>query len=130
MMSEQRRAGSWIKTGPEGILKGTYETFEEAARQHFGASLQGRLLLTSGLGGMGGAQPLAATMNGAVMLAVEVDESRIDKRLATGYCDRKTSSIDEALIWIDEARVTGAPLSVGLVGNAADVLPQLASRGI
>jgi urocanate hydratase len=130
IMYGQMTAGSWIYIGSQGIVQGTYETFGSVARKHFGGSLAGRFVLTSGLGGMGGAQPLAATMNGAVMLAVEVDESRIDKRLATGYCDRKTSSIDEALIWIDEARVAGAPLSVGLVGNAADVLPQLASRGI
>ena len=130
MMYGQMTAGSWIYIGSQGIVQGTYETFGSVARKHFGGSLAGRFVLTSGLGGMGGAQPLAATMNGAVMLAVEVDESRIDKRLATGYCDRKTSSIDEALIWVDEARVTGTPLSVGLVGNAADVLPQLASRGI
>ena len=130
IMYGQMTAGSWIYIGSQGIVQGTYETFGSVARKHFGGSLAGRFVLTSGLGGMGGAQPLAATMNGAVMLAVEVDESRIDKRLATGYCDRKTSSIDEALIWVDEARVTGTPLSVGLVGNAADVLPQLASRGI
>jgi urocanate hydratase len=130
IMYGQMTAGSWIYIGSQGIVQGTYETFGSVARKHFGGSLAGRFVLTSGLGGMGGAQPLAATMNGAVMLAVEVDESRIDKRLAIGYCDRKTSSIDEALIWIDEARVTGTPLSVGLVGNAADVLPQLASRGI
>ncbi|MFN2601702.1 MAG: urocanate hydratase [Gemmatimonadaceae bacterium] len=130
IMYGQMTAGSWIYIGSQGIVQGTYETFGAVARKHFGGSLAGRFVLTSGLGGMGGAQPLAATMNGAVMLAVEVDEARIDKRLATGYCDRKTSSIDEALIWIDEARVTRTPLSVGLVGNAADVLPQLASRGI
>ncbi len=130
IMYGQMTAGSWIYIGSQGIVQGTYETFGSVARKHFGGSLTGRFILTSGLGGMGGAQPLAATMIGAVMLAVEVDESRIDKRLATGYCDRKTSSIDEALIWIDEARITGTPLSVGLVGNAADVLPQLASRGI
>ncbi len=130
IMYGQMTAGSWIYIGSQGIVQGTYETFGSVARKHFGGSLAGRFVLTSGLGGMGGAQPLAATMNGAVMLAVEVDESRIDKRLGTGYCDRKTSSIDEALIWVDEARVTGTPLSVGLVGNAADVLPQLASRGI
>ena len=130
IMYGQMTAGSWIYIGSQGIVQGTYETFGSVARKHFGGSLAGRFVLTSGLGGMGGAQPLAATMNGAVMLAVEVDESRIDKRLATEYLDRKTPSIDEALIWVDEARVTGTPLSVGLIGNAADVLPQLASRGI
>ena len=130
IMYGQMTAGSWIYIGSQGIVQGTYETLGSVARKHFGGSLAGRFVLTSGLGGMGGAQPLAATMTGAAILAVEVDESRIDKRLATGYCDRKTSSIDEALVWIDEARVTQSPLSVGLVGNAADVLPQLAGRGI
>ena len=130
IMYGQMTAGSWIYIGSQGIVQGTYETFGSVARKHFGGSLAGRFVLTAGLGGMGGAQPLAAAMTGATILAVEVDEARIDKRLATGYCDRKTSSIDEALIWVDEARVTGTPLSVGLVGNAADVLPQLAARGI
>jgi urocanate hydratase len=130
IMYGQMTAGSWIYIGSQGIVQGTYETFGSLARKHFGGSLAGRLVLTAGLGGMGGAQPLAATMNGAVMVAVEVDESRIDKRLATGYCDRKTSSIDEALGWVENARKRSTALSVGLVGNAADVLPQLASRGI
>src|SRR5258706_10968013 len=112
MMSEQRRAGSWIKTGPEGILKGTYETFEEAARQHFGGSLQGRLLLTAGLGGMGGAQPLAATMNGAVMIAVEVDRARIERRLEARYLDTTAESLDEALSLAREARAAGRALSI------------------
>ena len=129
-MYGQMTAGSWIYIGSQGIVQGTYETLGAVARKHFGGSLAGRFVLTSGLGGMGGAQPLAATMSGAAALIVEVDESRIDKRLATGYCDRKTSSIDEALAWIDEARLARSPLSVGLVGNAADVLPQLAGRGI
>ena len=130
IMYGQMTAGSWIYIGSQGIVQGTYETFGSVARRHFGGSLAGRFVLTSGLGGMGGAQPLAATMAGAAILAVEVDESRIDKRLATKYCDRKTASIDEALDWIEQARVTTSPLSVGLVGNAADVLPQLAARGI
>jgi urocanate hydratase len=129
-MYGQMTAGSWIYIGSQGIVQGTYETLGAVARKHFGGSLAGRFVLTSGLGGMGGAQPLAATMTGAAILIVEVDESRIDKRLATGYLDRKTSSINEALVWIDEARVTRSPLSVGLVGNAADILPQLAGRGI
>jgi urocanate hydratase len=130
IMFGQMTAGSWIYIGSQGIVQGTYETFGSVARRHFGGSLAGRFILTSGLGGMGGAQPLAATMAGAAILAVEVDESRIDKRLATKYCDRKTANIDEALGWIDEARVEKMALSVGLVGNAADVLPQLAARGV
>ena len=130
IMYGQMTAGSWIYIGSQGIVQGTYETFGSVARKHFGGSLAGRFVLTAGLGGMGGAQPLAATMTGATMLAVEVDEERIDKRIATGYCDSKTSSIDEALTWINDARANRKALSVGLVGNAADVLPQLAARGI
>ncbi len=130
IMYGQMTAGSWIYIGSQGIVQGTYETFGSVARRHFGGSLTGRFVLTAGLGGMGGAQPLAATMAGAAILAVEVDEARIDKRLATGYCDRKTASIDEAIGWIDEARAAKSPLSVGLVGNAADVLPQLSARGV
>jgi urocanate hydratase len=130
MMYGQMTAGSWIYIGSQGIVQGTYETFGAVARTHFGGSLAGRFVLTAGLGGMGGAQPLAATMNGAAILGVEVDESRIDKRLATGYCDRKTASLDEALRWIDEARRSKTPLSVGLLGNAAEVLPELVRRGV
>ena len=130
MMYGQMTAGSWIYIGTQGILQGTYETFGAVARQHFGGSLAGRLVLTAGLGGMGGAQPLAATMNGAVILCVEVDETRIEKRLATGYIDRMTRDLPEALRWIDDARGRKAPLSIGLVGNAAQVLPDLARRGI
>jgi urocanate hydratase len=129
-MYGQMTAGSWIYIGSQGIVQGTYETFGSVARKHFGGSLSGRFVLTAGLGGMGGAQPLAATMQGAAILAIEVDESRVDKRLATRYCDRKTHDLDEALTWINEATSSGAPLSVGLVANAADVLPALASRGI
>jgi urocanate hydratase len=129
-MYGQMTAGSWIYIGSQGIVQGTYETFGAVARQHFGGTLAGRFVLTAGLGGMGGAQPLAATMGGAAILAVEVDEARIDKRLATGYCDRKTPSLDEGLAWIDEARQARKPLSVGLVGNAADVLPELVRRGV
>ena len=129
-MYGQMTAGSWIYIGSQGIVQGTYETFGSVARKHFGGTLSGRFVLTSGLGGMGGAQPLAATMQGAAVLAVEVDESRVNKRLETRYCDRKTHSIDEALGWIGEARSAGSALSVGLVGNAADVLPSLVSRGI
>ncbi|MDP9178713.1 MAG: urocanate hydratase, partial [Gemmatimonadota bacterium] len=101
IMYGQMTAGSWIYIGSQGIVQGTYETLGSVARKHFGGSLAGRFVLTAGLGGMGGAQPLAATMNGAVMLAVEVDESRIEKRLATGYLDRKSSSLDEALGWVE-----------------------------
>jgi urocanate hydratase len=130
IMYGQMTAGSWIYIGSQGILQGTYETFGAVARTHFGGSLAGRFVLTAGLGGMGGAQPLAATMNGAAILGVEVDEARIDKRLETGYCDRKTRSVDEALVWIQEARRTKRSLSVGLVGNAAEVLPALLQSGV
>ncbi|HET7450722.1 MAG TPA: urocanate hydratase [Gaiellaceae bacterium] len=129
-MYGQMTAGSWIYIGSQGILQGTYETFGAVARQRFGGSLAGRLVVTAGLGGMGGAQPLAATMQGAVVLAAEVDESRIDKRIATRYCDRKTRSLDEALSWARAALDAREPLSIGLVGNAADVLPELVRRGV
>ncbi len=129
-MYGQMTAGSWIYIGSQGIVQGTYETLGSVARKHFGGTLAGRLFVTAGLGGMGGAQPLAATMHGAVVLAIEVDETRVDKRIATRYCDRKTSTIDEALAWIDAARKAREPLSVALVGNVADVLPMLASRSI
>jgi len=130
IMYGQMTAGSWIYIGSQGILQGTYETFGAVARQHFGGSLAGRFVLTAGLGGMGGAQPLAATMNGGALLGVEVDEARVDKRLASGYCDRKTRSLDEALTWIREAGASRRALSVGLVGNAAEVLPELVRRGV
>ena len=130
IMYGQMTAGSWIYIGSQGIVQGTYETFGSVARKHFGGSLAGRFVLTAGLGGMGGAQPLAATMQGAAVLGIEVDESRVDKRLETRYCDRKTSSLDEAMKWIDEARSSGSALSIGLVGNAADVLPEMVGRGI
>ena len=130
IMYGQMTAGSWIYIGSQGILQGTYETFGAVARRHFGGTLAGRFVLTAGLGGMGGAQPLAATMNGAAILGVEMDERRIDKRLETGYCDRKTSSLDEALAWIREATAANQALSIGLVGNAADVLPELVRRGV
>lgn len=129
-MYGQMTAGSWIYIGSQGILQGTYETFAAAARRHFGGSLAGRFLLTGGLGGMGGAQPLAATMNGAAALCVEVDPSRIRRRLETRYCDRATRSLDEALAWIEEARQRGEALSVGLEGNCAEVLPELVRRGV
>jgi len=130
IMYGQMTAGSWIYIGSQGIVQGTYETFGSVARRHFGGSLSGRFILTAGLGGMGGAQTLAATMCGAAILGIDVDETRIEKRLATGYCDRKTTSLDEALRWIHEATALGVALSVGLVGNAADVLPELVRRGV
>jgi urocanate hydratase len=130
IMYGQMTAGSWIYIGSQGILQGTYETFGAVARTHFGGSLAGRFALTAGLGGMGGAQPLAATMNGAAILGIEVDEARIDKRLETGYCDRKTHSLDEALAWIREAADAKRALSVGLVGNAADIIPELVQRNV
>jgi urocanate hydratase len=130
IMYGQMTAGSWIYIGSQGILQGTYETFGSIARAHFGGSLAGRFVLTAGLGGMGGAQPLAATMQGAAFLAVEVDPSRIQKRVDSGYCDRQTASLDEALQWIEQARAAKQPLSVGLVGNAAEVLPELVRRGV
>jgi urocanate hydratase len=130
IMYGQMTAGSWIYIGSQGILQGTYETFGAVARQDFGGSLAGRFVLSAGLGGMGGAQPLAATMNGAAFLGVEVDPARIEKRVTTGYCDRMTESLDQALAWIDEARARRQPLSVGLVGNAAEVLPEIVRRGI
>ncbi len=129
-MYGQMTAGSWIYIGSQGILQGTYETFGAVAQRHFSGTLAGRFVLTAGLGGMGGAQPLAATLNGAAFLGVDVDESRIDKRLATRYLDRKTSDLDEALAWIREAVDAKRPLSVGLVGNAATVIPVLVRRGV
>ena len=130
MMFGQMTAGSWIYIGSQGIVQGTYETFGACARQDFGGRSAGRWILTAGLGGMGGAQPLAATMAGFSMLAVECDESRIDFRLKTGYLDRKATSLEEALALIDEARRAGRALSVGLLGNAADICPALVARGV
>jgi urocanate hydratase len=129
IMYGQMTAGSWIYIGTQGILQGTYETFGALARRHFGGSLQGRLVLTGGLGGMGGAQPLAATMHGGVCLAVEVDPARVQRRLETHYLDQATGSLDEAWRWCDEARRTRRALSVGLIGNCADVLPEFVRRG-
>jgi urocanate hydratase len=129
MMYGQMTAGSWIYIGTQGILQGTYETFAAAGRKHFDSDLQGKLVVTAGLGGMGGAQPLAATMAGGVMLAVEVDESRIQKRLDTGYLDAMETDLDKALARCEEAKKAGKPLSVGLLGNAAEVIPELAKRG-
>jgi len=130
MMYGQMTAGSWIYIGSQGIVQGTYETFVEMGRQHFGGDLSGKWILTAGLGGMGGAQPLAATMAGASMLAVECDVTHIQKRLATGYCDAIASTLDEALDQIREACNLGQPISIGLLGNAAEVYPELVRRGV
>jgi len=129
IMYGQMTAGSWIYIGTQGILQGTYETFGAVGARHFGGSLKGRIVLTGGLGGMGGAQPLAATMNDGICLAVEVDPTRVQRRLETRYLDRSTTSLDEALGWCEDARRRGSALSVGLVGNCADVLPELVTRG-
>jgi urocanate hydratase len=130
IMYGQMTAGSWIYIGSQGVVQGTFETFAECAARHFGGGLAGRLVLTAGLGGMGGAQPLAITMNGGVCLAVEVDEARARRRVDTGYCDRVTRSLDEALSWCRDAASARRPLSVGLVGNAAEIHPQLLERGV
>jgi urocanate hydratase len=129
IMFGQMTAGSWIYIGTQGILQGTYETFAEAARQHFGGSWAGRWILTAGLGGMGGAQPLAATMNGAVCLAVEVDAARVERRLATRYVDKITRSLDEAVAMVKAACAAKEAVSIGLVANAAEVYPELVRRG-
>ena len=130
IMYGQMTAGSWIYIGSQGIVQGTFETFAAAGRKHFAGSLEGKFVLTGGLGGMGGAQPLAATMNGALLLAVEVDPARVEKRLKNGYCDKIAWSLDEALTLIDRAREDRRAISVGLVGNCADVLPEMVKRGI
>ena len=130
MMYGQMTAGSWIYIGSQGIVQGTYETLGSVARRHFAGNLRGRFVLTAGLGGMGGAQPLAATMQGAAALIIEVDESRIEKRLETGYLDRKARNLDEALDLISKAIHAKEAISIGLPGNAADVLPELVRRGV
>ncbi|WP_202898807.1 urocanate hydratase [Komagataeibacter europaeus] len=130
MMYGQMTAGSWIYIGSQGIVQGTYETFVEMGRQYYGGNLTGRWILTGGLGGMSGAQPLAAVMAGASMLAVECQPGRIQKRLETGYLDRRVDNLDEALELIAEANRSGKPVSVGLLGNAAEVFPELVRRGI
>jgi len=130
MMYGQMTAGSWIYIGTQGIVQGTYETFVEAGRQHYDGDLTGKWILTAGLGGMGGAQPLAATMAGASCLAVECDETRIDFRLRTGYVDAKAKTLNEALAFIEDANAKGEAKSVGLLGNAADVFPEIYKRGI
>ncbi|MDQ2908334.1 MAG: urocanate hydratase, partial [Candidatus Eremiobacteraeota bacterium] len=130
MMFGQMTAGSWIYIGSQGIVQGTYETFAEMGRRHYGGDLSGKWILTAGLGGMGGAQPLAATMAGASMLAIECDLSRIEKRLQTRYLDRLAGSLDEALAILDDAARTKQPVSVAVVGNAAELLPELVRRGV
>src|SRR5437870_264434 len=129
-MYGQMTAGSWIYIGTQGILQGTYETFGACAQKYFGGTLAGRLGLSAGLGGMGGAQPLAVTLNAGVGLFVEIDRERIERRLRLNYVDRMTSSLDEALGWAEEAREKRAPLSIALHGNAAEVHPELARRGV
>jgi urocanate hydratase len=130
MMYGQMTAGSWIYIGTQGILQGTYETFAAAARKHFGGSLEGRLVCSGGMGGMGGAQPLAATMNGAAFLGIEADPARIERRVQTGYCDRQCTNLDEAIEALHGAMRERRPLSIGLAGNCAEVLPQMARRGL
>ena len=130
MMYGQMTAGSWIYIGTQGILQGTYETFVAAGKIHFDSDLSGRLVLTAGLGGMGGAQPLAATMAGAAFLGIDVDAARIQRRIDTRYCDKMTHNLDEALEWVLSAKENGEALSVGLVGNAAELLPEIHRRGI
>jgi urocanate hydratase len=130
MMYGQMTAGSWIYIGTQGIVQGTFETFAAMAERHFGGSLTGKLLVSGGMGGMGGAQPLAATLNGAVFLGIDVDEARIQRRIDTGYCDRLAHNLEEALALCEDARLSGNALSVGLVGNCAEVLPELVRRGV
>ena len=130
MMYGQMTAGSWIYIGTQGILQGTYETLAEVARQHFNNTLKGTLTLTAGLGGMGGAQPLAVTMNGGVNITVEIDESRIDRRIETNYLDKKTDNIKEAIKWAKDAQQKVIPLSIGLLGNAAEIYPKLLTENI
>src|SRR5438105_12800185 len=130
MMYGQMTAGSWIYIGTQGIVQGTFETFASMADKHFGGDLAGRLLLSGGLGGMGGAQPLAATLNGAVFLGIEIDPERIERRVRTGYCDRLAQTLDEALDICEDAREQKRAISVGLVGNGADLLPEIVRRGI
>jgi urocanate hydratase len=130
MMYGQMTAGSWIYIGTQGILQGTYETFAALARKRFEGTLAGRLVVTAGLGGMGGAQPLAIVMNGGTALCIEVDLRRIERRIASGYLDERAGSLDDALERLDKARSGGEPLSIGLLGNAAEVVPELARRGV
>ncbi|MGP7816951.1 urocanate hydratase [Niallia sp. 01092] len=129
MMYGQMTAGSWIYIGSQGIVQGTYETFAECAKQHFNGNLAGTITVTAGLGGMGGAQPLAVTMAGGVVIGIDVDRSRIEKRIETRYCDVLSESLDEAITLAEEAKKAGKPLSIGLLGNAAEVLPEMIKRG-
>jgi urocanate hydratase len=130
MMYGQMTAGSWIYIGTQGIVQGTYETFAEIGRQHYGGKLKGKWILTAGLGGMGGAQPLAATMAGASLIAIECQPSRIEMRLRTRYLDAQAASIDEALAMVERAHAADKPLSVGVLGNAAELVPDIVQRGI
>jgi len=130
MMYGQMTAGSWIYIGTQGIVQGTFETFAAMASKHFGGDLSGKLVVSGGMGGMGGAQPLAATLNGAVFLGIEVDPARIERRVRTGYCDRIAMSLDEALDICDDARDQKRAVSVGLVGNCAEILPEIVKRGV
>jgi urocanate hydratase len=130
MMYGQMTAGSWIYIGSQGIVQGTFETFAAAAQKHFGGSLEGKLVVSGGMGGMGGAQPLAATLNGANFIGIDVDPARIEKRIHTGYCDRIAYDLDEALRIVEEAKAKGEAVSIGLVGNCADVLPEMLRRDI
>lgn len=130
IMYGQMTAGSWIYIGTQGIIQGTYETLAEVARQHFGGDLHGKFFLTAGMGGMGGAQPLAATFAGAVSITVEVDEKHIDKRMHDGYCDIKVDNLDEALRLVEQYKKEKKAVSIGLIGNAADILPELVKRNI
>ena len=130
MMYGQMTAGSWIYIGSQGIVQGTYETFVAVGKKHFGGDLTGKWFLTAGLGGMGGAQTLACTMAGASMLAIECDETRIEKRLQTGYVDQKATSLDDAMERIELATAAGEAISVGLLGNAAEIIPEMVERGI
>ncbi|MEK3988786.1 urocanate hydratase [Robertmurraya sp. FSL R5-0851] len=129
MMYGQMTAGSWIYIGSQGIVQGTYETFAELAKQHFGGTLKNTITVTAGLGGMGGAQPLAVTMNGGVCIGIDVDESRIDRRIETRYTDVKTDSLDKAIEMAKTAKLAGEALSIGLIGNAADILPEMIAKG-
>src|SRR3984957_15101431 len=130
MMYGQMTAGSWIYIGSQGILQGTYETFAAAARQRFGGTLAGRLVVTGGMGGMGGAQPLGATLNGAAFLGIDVDLRRIERRIETGYLDERAADLDDALARLNSARREGRARSIGLAGNAAEVVPELVRRGV
>ena len=130
MMYGQMTAGSWIYIGTQGIVQGTFETFAAMADRHFGGDLSGKLVVSGGMGGMGGAQPLAATLNGAVFLGIDVDPVRIERRVRTGYCDRIAMTLDEALDICEDAREQKRAVSVGLVGNCAEILPELVRRGV